>query len=229
MKNKHKIKIDILIISDIHLGLNFSRVNELIEILNKYEFKKLILNGDIINGMNFNRLHTGHWKILSKIRKISNHHEVVWINGNHDGKSIYLSRLIGVKIYNHYSWRSGGKKFIAIHGHQFDRFLINNLIISNILFFIYDLIQKMAGYNNIFSKFIKEKNGTWLRLSGKVTSTAIKYANLNNAEFIFCGHTHIPGFKQKGNVKYYNSGSWVEKPSSYIIITKNKPSIIYVN
>ena len=95
MDQKSKIKIDTLILSDIHLGSFSTRCKEVLEVLRKYEYKKLILNGDILDGLHFHRLNTAHWEILSKFRKLTATCEVVWVHGNHDAKPSVLSKLLG--------------------------------------------------------------------------------------------------------------------------------------
>lgn len=227
--DKKKIKIDTLIISDIHLGDESCWAEKLIETISKYEFKRLILNGDIFDGLNFKRLHTKDWSVLSKIRKVSRKSEVVWIVGNHDGAAVYLSELIGVKVYNRYVWRSGKKKFLAIHGHQFDRFLSKNFIISAIAMSIYNLIKRFDTKNKLFSNWIKGSSKFWLRLSAEVARGAIFYARLMRADSVFCGHTHLAMHKQAGKIDYYNSGSWVETPSGYIAVKGGKIEIATVN
>lgn len=229
VNNKKRIKIDTLIISDIHLGDKSCRAKELIETLNCYEFKRLILNGDIFDGLNFKRLHTADWSVLSKIRKVSRKSEVVWITGNHDGAAVYLSELIGLKVYNKYVWRENGKKFLAIHGHQFDRFLSKNFIISSIAVSFYNLIKRIDTKNKTLSHWIKERNKTWLRLSEQVARGAVLYGRLLKADCVFCGHTHLVMQKQFGKIKYYNSGCWVETPSSYIAITGEKIDVVKIN
>ncbi len=224
-----KDKIDILILSDIHLGWRFCRSEKLLKTLNKYEFKKLLLIGDTFDDLNFKRLSKGHWEVLSKIRKLSQTIEVIWINGNHDGGAILLSRLIGVKVYRNYLWDFNGKKALAIHGHQFDRFLYKNVFISGIAASIYYLIVRLDGKNNFFSGWIKKNNRSWLRLSNEVANGAILYARLRNAKYVFCGHTHKPMKLISGDVHYYNSGAWTEKPASYITVKGKKINIMHIN
>jgi len=126
-QNSKQIRVNTIIISDIHLGSEVSRPDKVIQMLQSYRFERFILLGDIFDHLNFKRLKKEHWNFLSYIRKLSNpdkHIEVVWVEGNHDeGLIDIMSHLIGIKVYYEYAWRHGGKKFIAIHGHQFDRFL----------------------------------------------------------------------------------------------------------
>ena len=228
MNIPNKKYADTLIISDIHLGSDLCRAKELINIIKKYNFKRLILNGDIFDSLNLKRLHTEHWALLTFIRKISKKNEVIWIIGNHDGRLVELSELLGVKMYRKYSWRSNGKKFLAIHGHQFDRFLNKNIILSGIAVSFYNIIQKIDTKNRVISRWIKNTNKSWLRLSEEVARGAILYAKMNGADYIFCGHTHITKYAESKGIKYYNSGCWVLIPSNYITIDNNDVKIIDV-
>ncbi|PLX27227.1 UDP-2,3-diacylglucosamine diphosphatase [Candidatus Parcubacteria bacterium] len=188
MKNIKK-KINTLIISDIHLGDSSTRCKEILSLLKKYSFKRLILNGDILDGLNFNRLHTKHWEILSKFRELSAKREVVWVLGNHDAPGHVLFKLLGIKVCHRYSWIYNGKKFLAIHGHQFDKFLSNNYILSQIAFIFYDALKKIDK-KRILVDYIKLHNKTWKRGSSEVAKGALRLAKLLKADYVFCGHTH---------------------------------------
>jgi len=215
-----KIKIDTLIISDIHLGDRATRCQEILELLDKYDYKKLILNGDILNGLRLQRLHTGHWKILSKFRKLSKNHEVIWVHGNHDAKPNILSQLLGIKVYNRYIWQSDDKKFLAIHGHQYDLFLHNNFYISRLAYAFYSLLKRLNP-NGYLTDLIKNHNKTWQRSSLEVAKGALKLGRLLGANYVFCGHTHKIYTDENWGIKYFNTGSWNEKPSAYVIILGN--------
>jgi len=211
-----KQKIDTLILSDFHLGNKSTRCFEVLNVLDRYKYDQLILNGDIIDGLRFRRLHTEHWRILSKIRKLSKNCEVIWIHGNHDAAANILSQLLGIKVRNKYIWEAGDKKFLAIHGHQYD-----NLIISYFAFVFYYLIKRVdtTGY---LVNYIKRHNGTWHRDSLEVAKGALRLGRNLGADYVFCGHTHLIYETQNQGVKYYNTGSWTEKPSGYITIAGEK-------
>ncbi|MEA2088654.1 MAG: UDP-2,3-diacylglucosamine diphosphatase, partial [Patescibacteria group bacterium] len=214
----NKTSINTLILSDIHLGLKTSRPIEAIKIIESYDFKRLILNGDIFDSLNFNRLHTEHWDFLSKIRSISKMREVVWVCGNHDGPALTLSSLLGIKIYKKYFWHLGDKKLLAIHGHQFDRFLYKNILISKIAVWFYYFAQRLDTKNKFLTHWLKNHTKSYLRMSEEVKNGAILYAKLRKADFVFCGHTHKAEVFKSSKVNYYNSGSWTTVPSNYIII-----------
>ena len=123
-----------LILSDLHLGAETSHAREATRVLKENRFQRLILLGDIFADLNFARLTKDHWKFLGYIRKLSNpkrNIEVVWVEGNHDhGLTNIMSHLVGVRVYQHYAWQYGGLRHIAIHGHQFDGFQVNNVRLS---------------------------------------------------------------------------------------------------
>lgn len=224
--NNHK-EINTIILSDIHLGSDVCRAESVIETLKKYRFKKLILLGDIFDSLNFKRLKKKHWDLLSFVRKLSNpknNIEVIWVEGNHDeGLSMITSHFLGIRIYKEYKWTIKGKKYLAIHGHQFDRFLNENVVISAIASFFYDLIQKIGRENQTIARWIKGKSKGWLRLSTKIANSAVEYGRKKNADYVICGHTHQAlylNFEEKG-IKYYNTGCWTDLPSSFIIIEHN--------
>ena len=199
-----------------------------------YKFKRLILLGDIFDDLNFNRLKKEHWSFLSYIRKLSNPKneiEVVWVEGNHDeGLSKITSHFLGIKVYKEYSFQIEDKNILAIHGHQFDRFLNENIIISNVTSFIYDKIQKIGGDKQTLARWVKGKSKGWLRLANKIAFGASEYAKNRGFNTVICGHTHHPSsnFFPDFKVTFYNTGCWTDIPSSYIIISdKGEFDIIY--
>jgi len=213
---------DTLILSDLHLGSEISRAEQATRMLRENRFRRLILLGDIFSDLNFGRLTKPHWKFLSYIRKLSNPKrgiEVVWVEGNHDrGLSNIMSHLVGVKVYEEYEWEFGGRRHLAIHGHQFDRFAINNLLLSSVGTLIHLQLQKLDFKGKAFSRFLDRANARWLRLSAKVASGAILHARMRQADRVFCGHTHQAQFIERDDVAYYNSGSWTDFPPTYLTI-----------
>ncbi|MEL6976532.1 MAG: metallophosphoesterase, partial [Bacteroidota bacterium] len=82
-----KRKIELAVISDVHLGTYGCHADELIAYLNSIQPKKLILNGDIIDIWQFSKRYfpSSHLKVLKKvIGMASKGTEVYYITGNHD-------------------------------------------------------------------------------------------------------------------------------------------------
>ncbi len=213
---------DTLILSDLHLGSELSRAQDATRLLQESHFRRLILLGDIFSDLNFGRLTKAHWKFLSCIRKLSNPKrgiEVVWVEGNHDrGLSTLMSHLVGVRVYEEYSWNYDGHFHVAIHGHQFDRFVVNNSFFSDLNTRLHLRIQKLDFTGKWFSRFVDRVGTRWLRLSAKVADGAIAHARARGADRVFCGHTHKSLAQQSSGIRYYNTGCWTEAHPTYITI-----------
>lgn len=213
---------DTLIISDLHLGSEVSRAEDAIRMLKNASFRRVILLGDIFCDLNLRRLKKKHWGLLSYIRKLSNSKrqvEVVWVEGNHDrGLSDVMSHLVGVKVYQEYSWKFAGHNYLAIHGHQFDRFLVNNAALGAIGEFVYLHLQKVDSKRLSISRFLDRQNTKWMRISSRVASGALDLAKLRGADVVFCGHTHRAMQSEKDGIRYFNSGSWTTEDPTYITV-----------
>jgi UDP-2,3-diacylglucosamine pyrophosphatase LpxH len=211
-----------LILSDLHLGAETSHAREATSVLKQNRFRRLILLGDIFADLNFARLTKEHWKFLGYIRKLSNpkrNVEIVWVEGNHDhGLTDIMSHLVGVRVYQQYSWDYQGLRHVAIHGHQFDGFQVNRLRLSRLGTSLYLLLQKLDFKRKPVARLIDRLNTRWLRMSSKVAGGALAYAHHHGAERIFCGHTHEAIHVAKDGVQYYNSGGWVDSRLTYLTI-----------
>ncbi len=215
-----------LIVSDVHLGTPLSRARNLVSFLTGTSFKRLILLGDIFDDSSFTKLTKDHWDLINHIVRLQAEEgkEIVWIRGNHDGHmSKTISELIGVTMVESFSWRFGGKKYLAIHGDQFDRFPLNISIFSKITSAAYSGIGYLKLGESPLMLLFKSFRTTWMRLSKLVSERAAGYAFKEEVDIIFCGHTHVPYkkvFERNGKyVTYYNTGCWTTSPSTYITLT----------
>ncbi|HEV2469687.1 MAG TPA: UDP-2,3-diacylglucosamine diphosphatase [Candidatus Sulfotelmatobacter sp.] len=211
-----------LILSDLHLGAETSRAREATRVLQENRFQRLILLGDIFADLNFARLTKEHWKFLGYIRKLSNPKrsiEIVWVEGNHDhGLTNIMSHLVGVRVYQEYTWVYRGRRHIAIHGHQFDGFQVNRVRLSQWGTSLYLQLQKLDLKTKPIARMIDRLNTRWLRMSEKVASGALAYARHHKIERIFCGHTHEALHVERDGIDYYNSGGWVDSRLTYLTI-----------
>jgi len=213
---------DTLILSDLHLGSETSRARDALRMLKRFYFQRLVLLGDIFCDLNFARLKKEHWRFLSHIRKLSNPKrgvEVVWVEGNHDhGLSAVMSHLVGVRVYQEYAWNYEGKRHLAIHGHQFDGFVINNVALCRWGTSAYLQLQKLDSRGNFLARLIDRLNTRWLRLSPKVASGAIARARELGAARVFCGHTHEAMHALCDGIEYFNTGSWTGERATVVTI-----------
>ena len=213
---------DTIIISDLHLGSEVSRASEALRMLKAASFHRLILLGDIFSDLNFRRLKKEHWRFLGYIRKLSNPKreiEVVWVEGNHDrGLSQLMSHLVGIRVYQEYIWDCSGIRHLAIHGHQFDRFVSRNFVLSSFLSALHLAAQRISFGKRRMVGFVERFDTSWLRLSTKVAQGAFAHARSRNAQRVFCGHTHEAMSGKRDGIEYYNAGSWTQERATYIAI-----------
>ena len=213
---------DTIIVSDLHLGSEVSRAPAALKMLKSASFNRLILLGDIFSDLNFRRLKKEHWQFLGYIRKLSNPKrevEVVWVEGNHDwGLTEVMSHLVGVRVYQEYAWDFCGVRHVAVHGHQFDRFVSRNRVLSGLLSALHLALQKMSFGKKRITGFLERFDTAWLRLSEKVARGALAHAKMKGARRVFCGHTHEALSFVRDGVEYYNSGSWTQEVPTYIAI-----------
>lgn len=225
-----KRKIDVAVISDVHLGTYGCHADELISYLNSIQPKKLILNGDIIDIWQFSKRYfpPSHLKVLKKIIGMaSNGTEVTYITGNHDEMLRKFSDTsIGyVSIVDKLVLDLHGKKSWFFHGDVFDASIQNAKWLAKLGGYGYDLLIIINRVINWFLiKMGKEKFSLSKRIKNSVKG-AVKYINdfektaaelaiENGYDYVICGHIHQPKkevFENKaGQCTYLNSGDWVE-------------------
>ncbi len=216
---------DTVLISDVHLGSETSRAREATQFLRSAVFNRLVLLGDIFCDLNFRRLKKEHWQFLSLIRKLSNPKrgvEVVWVEGNHDrGLAQLMSHLVGVRVYQEYVWQHRGVKYRGIHGHQFDRFLVDSALLSTLGEFLYLEIQKVDFKDSKISRWLDRLNSRWLRLTPKVAAGALALARARGDDVVFCGHTHQAFHAKSDGVRYFNTGAWTHERLTYAAVDDN--------
>ena len=120
-----KRALDIVIISDVHLGTYGCHAKELLTYLKSIQPEKLILNGDIIDIWNFSKNYfpKAHMNVLRRIMKMANQGvEVIYITGNHDDMlRKYTDLSFGnLHLVDKYILEIDEKKAWIFHGDIFD-------------------------------------------------------------------------------------------------------------
>ena len=218
---------DAIIISDTHLGSDVCEAKQLNSFLQLVYSKtnKLIINGDFFDNLDFRRLKKKHWDILSLLRRMSKYVEIVWIRGNHDGDAEIISHLIGLDFLDEYTFTSGDKKILCLHGDRFDDFIYKYPNTTKLADLAYRTIQKID--KRFLPKFIKQRSKIYLRCNENMINSSRKYAKENGADIVCLGHTHYPYIDKKEEVWYYNSGCWTEKQCSYLTVDNGEISLEY--
>ena len=227
---KLKRRVEIAVISDVHLGTYGCQAEELLNYLNSIQPKKLILNGDIIDIWQFKKrfFPASHLHVIKKILEMAaNETEVIYITGNHDEKLRKFSdtSLGNISIVDKKVLNLDGKTAWFFHGDVFDISIQKAKWLAKLGGYGYDILIKINNIINWFlAKFGKEKYSLSKRIKNSVKG-AIKYINdfetitsdlaiENKFDYVICGHIHQPKIEEKLNRKgktiYLNSGDWVE-------------------
>lgn len=227
---KIKRKVEVAVISDVHLGTYGCHAKPLLTYLNSIEPKKLILNGDIVDIWQFSKRYfpKSHLKVIKKIIDMAaDGTEVIYITGNHDEmlRKFSGSTIGNIRIVNKVVLELNGKKAWFFHGDVFDVSIQNAKWLAKLGGYGYDLLIVI---NRVFNWFLeklgKEKYSLSKRIKNSVKS-AVKYINdfenvvselaiENGYDYVVCGHIHQPKMLVKetknGKTTYLNSGDWVE-------------------
>lgn len=225
-----KRKVDLVVISDVHLGTFGCHAKELYAYLSHIKPKILILNGDIIDIWQFRKSYfpKSHLKVIKKIIDLaSKGTEVYYLTGNHDEMLRKFSDVtIGnFSILDKLVLELDGKKAWFFHGDVFDSSVqhakwiaklggigYDLLILANR--FINYLLQKAGKEPYSFSKKIKQNVKKAVKFISDFETTAAELAIENGYHYVICGHIHEPKLIRKVNKKgttfYLNSGDWVE-------------------
>lgn len=225
-----KRKIDISVISDVHLGTYGCHADELITYLNSIEPKKLILNGDIIDIWQFRKrfFPSSHLKVLKKIIGMaSKGTDVYYITGNHDEMLRKFSgHTMGrFKLVDKLVLELGEEKAWIFHGDVFDISIQNAKWLAKLGGWGYDILILINRFINwVLLKMGREKYSLSKRIKNSVKG-AVKYIQSfekvatelaidNEYDYVICGHIHQPKKEvyqnSKGKTTYLNSGDWVE-------------------
>jgi UDP-2,3-diacylglucosamine pyrophosphatase LpxH len=205
---------DCLVISDLHLGSVVCQAKLLEEFLEwaVTHARQLVINGDIFDDLNFKRLTKRHFACLKVIRRNSDRDDfrLVWVRGNHDGPIDTISHIVGVEILDEYVYDNGQIRLLILHGDQFDTFITQNKLLTEVSCGLFYYIQKWMPHRA--SRWVRRITKRFQRNSQLVERRAVEYAKGRGFSFVTCGHTHLPLQSDVDGVRYINSGTWIEHP-----------------
>ena len=221
--SSHECEIaDALVISDLHLGSENCQARLITQFLELVadqviRTRRLIINGDVFDSIDFRRLKKTHWKVLSMLRRLSDKMEVIWTCGNHDGPAEIISHLLGVEVHDEYIFNSGGRRMRVLHGHRFDDFIDDHPVLTWLADVAYNTLQKLDRRHYV-ARLAKSRSKIFLHCLDKVEDRSTAHAKYHQCDVVICGHTHHAIRKQRHAVEYVNSGCWTELPSTWLKI-----------
>ena len=229
-----KRNLDILVISDLHLGTYGSEADEVLAYLDTINANKIVINGDFVDIMLFNKRFwpSSHMKVIKYfLDLISQGKEIYYVTGNHDElmRKFLNFKIQNFKIVNQIVLNTAKGKVWIFHGDVFD-FSIQTQWLTKLAGFLYDYmiifnswinkkIMRPLGRKRLnFSKTIKSNVKTAVQYFANFEMKAAEVAQKNGYKYVVCGHIHTPkieSFNINGEeVIYMNSGDWLESLSS---------------
>lgn len=235
-KKQKKVTLEFktVILSDVHLGAPDCKIDQVNHFLKHVRCKKLILNGDIIDGWSLGR--RGGWTrdhtrfirlVLKKIEKART--EVIYLRGNHDD---ILDRFLplhfgGLKVVDQYIHENVAGRYLVVHGDVFDAVTQNSKLIAVIgdigyqnllrLNRVYNRYRSWRGKDYFsLSKAIKSKTKTIVNYISRFEDQIEAFTSRYKCRGFICGHIHTPEDKMIGDVHYLNSGDWVESSTALV-------------
>ncbi len=222
-------------ISDVHLGTPDSKAEELIRFLKSFRCRKLILNGDIVDGWALRS--RGKWlpshtklvrTVLKKMEKQGT--EVIYLRGNHDD---IIERFLplevgGLRMVDEYVHSTPQGDYLVIHGDGFDSVTTDHKWVAMMGAKAYELLLSVNRLYNRWralcgkeyfslSKHIKERVKSAVSFVDRYEDQLRELASVRQCVGIICGHIHTPANKQiDGGIHYLNSGDWVESLTAII-------------
>jgi UDP-2,3-diacylglucosamine pyrophosphatase LpxH len=230
-----KREVEVLVLSDIHLGTYGCRAKELLRYLKSVDPKLVILNGDIIDFWQFRKRYwpKSHMKVLRHILKwIGQEIPIYYITGNHDEllRKFKGYRFGSLSIVNKAVIQLDGKHAWFFHGDVFDVTMRHSKWLAKLGGWGYDFLIILNNSMNFFSEKVLGRGRLSLskRIKNSVKSavkyisdfelTAAEIAIENGYDQVVCGHIHQPVIRyvetEAGEVQYLNSGDWIENLSA---------------
>jgi UDP-2,3-diacylglucosamine pyrophosphatase LpxH len=230
MGKKKKREVELVVLSDIHLGTYGCHAEELLRYLKSIRIKKLILNGDIIDMWQFSKRYwpKSHMQVIKHITGLlAKNTKIIYLTGNHDEmlRKFAGFRLGSFQIDNKVVLRLQGKQAWVFHGDVFDVTMTHSKWLAKLGAVGYDTLILLNTFVNwCLTRFGREKISLSKRVKDSVKS-AVKFINdfektaadiaiENGYQYVVCGHIHCPDIRkivtEKGEVMYLNSGDWIE-------------------
>jgi len=225
-----KRKVEVAVISDVHLGTYGCHAKELLDYLSSIKPKILILNGDIIDIWQFRKSYfpSKHLEVIKKIISMSTKGtKVYYITGNHDEflRKFTDLHMGNISLIDKLVLELDHKRAWIFHGDVFDASITQAKWLAKLGGWGYDILILINRFINwILARFNKEPYSLSKKIKNNVKSAVKFITNFENVcvelaiengyDYVICGHIHEPKIEfmenEKGEVFYLNSGDWIE-------------------
>lgn len=228
MHSPQRRPVRTLFVSDIHMGMRGAQVEALLAFLDTLEPQTIYLVGDIVDGWRLKK--SWHWPpacnrlvqvLLDRMRRGT---RIVYITGNHDGflRDFDVLRFGGLEVVEEVEHRTvDGKRYLVIHGDQFDLVVRHARWFSGLSDVFYNLALRLALALNGFRRRMGYAHWSlsgWARdnvakaaaLVARFEMALSREARSRGLDGVICGHIHCAADHRQLGVHYLNCGDWVE-------------------
>ena len=206
-----KRKVEILVLSDIHLGSRACKAKELLNYLKSIKPQILILNGDIIDTTQLKTLPRDHVRVINRFMKmLANGTRIYYLTGQQDATLRRFSDFSSGNLFlrDQLVLKLGDKKYWFFHGDAMD----SEMGISG---FLSRFLSRYLGISQFLNSLFKTKKlGQSEKEVQQFEQKAVEMAHTEGYDAVVCGHVHIPKMAQHDDITYLNAGDWVENMSS---------------
>ena len=228
-KTPPKRDVEVVILSDFHLGTYGCNAPAISQYLKTIKPKMVVLNGDIIDIWQFSKRYwpSEHMMVIKQlVSYIAKDIPVYYIPGNHDDM---LRRFVGfhlgsLQITNKLSLKLDDTRTWIFHGDVFDVVMEKGKWLAKlgaVGYGILILINNIAnffsvklGYGKLsFAKKIKSSVKGAVKKINNFEGTICEIAAENKYDYVAVGHIHQPEIRnvltKNGPITYLNSGDWI--------------------
>jgi len=214
-----------LILSDLHLGARNSQHQLILGRLAPLQLRQIthvILNGDVVDHLNFESFRTEDWAVLRRLQQLAREDRLIVVQGNHDkpkrasegciSRSL-LGDILNVELKTELTVYVDGQRFLLVHGDQYDQTL-NMSMLGYVAEAFYRQAQR---WHQPTSRWLKRQSKNVLGIERTVRRQALADARRRGFDGVILGHTHYAMMEDDSlGIRYFNSGSWVDDVCHYL-------------
>ena len=227
-------------ISDIHLGTYGSKAARLVHFLAHSNTEYLYLVGDIFDDWQLK--HRWYWPqshhdLIQKIYHYAcNGTKVVFLSGNHD-THITHNTQVHAQIHPPFSSidilseivhvTADGRRFLVIHGHQFDIISTHVQWLSRLgdqiytrllrISYTFNVLRRKVGLTSwSLSAYLKHQVKRMVCFISNYKTSLMTEARRRQVDGVICGHNHYAEIYDMEGILYCNDGDWVESCTALV-------------
>jgi UDP-2,3-diacylglucosamine pyrophosphatase LpxH len=234
MKNKNKLKVRSVFISDVHLGFRGCQADALLHFLHSVETEYLFLVGDIVDFWSLSK--SSHWPqqhtnvVRSILGKAKHNTRVIYIPGNHDDvMRDWVGHCFGnVEVHQDFiHTTAAGKKLLVMHGDEFDLVVRHSRFLAKLGSVAYDFLLEMNQHVNrvrrrfnrsywSLAAYVKKRVKNAVDYIGNFEAALAHEARERDVDGVVCGHIHHAEIRNINGIMYCNDGDWVESCTTLV-------------